>query len=184
MKYEERERMVDRLLNEALGPQQVEPRPGLEDRIIAGLQAQPAPRRWWRWAWVPVAAAVIVAIGLYVTRQPQPVAPPVARTAPSTVPAVAPTPVPQPVVAQKPRPRRLVKPPVVMAARQLPRQQVFPSPVPLTEEEKLLLALRSRHPAEVIEVAQAQQNEREKVQKYVETGEAPEPQPAPAREMR
>lgn len=188
MKYEERERMVDRLLDQALSPQPVEPRPGLEERILAGLHAQPAPRPWWQWAWIPVTAAVIVAVGLYVTRRPQPVATPVARTAPAitpaVTPAVAPEPAPQPVGAQKTRLRPAARPRVVMAATPLPRQEVFPSPVPLTAEEQLLLALRSRHPAEVVDVAQAQQNEREKIQKYVETGEAPGPQPAPAREMR
>ncbi len=184
MKYEERERLVNRLLDEALSPQPVAPRPGLEERILARLQVQPAPRPWWQWAWVPVAAAVIVAIGLYLTHRPQPMAPPVARTTPSVTPASAPKPAPAPRVAQKPRPRSVMRAPVAVAAKPLARQEVFPSPTPVTQEEKLLLALRSRHPSEVVEVAVAQQAERERIQKYVETGEAPEPSPAPARQMR
>jgi hypothetical protein len=61
----------------------------------------------------------------------------------------------------------------------MPRQEVFPLPTPLTREEQMLLALVRRNRPEAVNVAQMQESERERLQKYLETGEAPEPLPAP-----
>ena len=67
MNREERERLVDRVLNEALAPQEIQPRAGLEQRILANLRAQPLPRPRWRWMWVPAVAALLIAgyLGLF-----------------------------------------------------------------------------------------------------------------------
>lgn len=183
MNREERERTVDRLLNEALGPQRVEPRAGLEERIVAHLRAQPEPRPWRRWLWVPaaVAAAVLLIIAL---RPGHPNQPPKAPTVVQTQPA--PTPVPTtprpapPVVAthRKPTPR-VVRPQQAAAitATALPRQQVFPSPAPLTAEEQMLLALSRRSPAQAVLVAREREMEWQRVLKNFEDEAAPKAGP-------
>ncbi len=175
MKYEERERMLDRLLDEALSPQPVEPRPGLEQRILAGLQAQPAPRPWWHWAWVPVAAAIIIALGLYITRRPQPAASPLAHTtaAPVLAPASTAKPVQPAVVAHKriSRARRHTEPQMAAVANTAPRLETFPARTSITPEEQLLRAFVQRQRNQAQEVAEAQAQREEKIRRYFDTGE-------------
>src|SRR5579884_472422 len=65
MDRQRKERIVDDVLNRALGPQLVEPRQGLEGRILANLATMPPRRPWWRWMWVPaLAAAALLAIAI------------------------------------------------------------------------------------------------------------------------
>ncbi len=188
MNSDDRDRMLDRLLDGALATQHVEPREGLEQRILANLRAQPARRLTWRWMWIPaaVAAAVLLIAGLRLMRRPDAAGNPLA-TENVAAPAIPPKQPERPVVATKHRPpisaaHRAIT--VAKAAPALPRQDTFPSPVALTQEEKMMLALLRRNRSEAVLVAQTQQSEREKVQKYFETGKAPEPQPEPAQPMR
>ena len=184
MSPDDRDRMLNRLIDSALAGQHVEPREGLEQRILANLRAQPALRPWWRWMWVPavVAAALLLIAGLRVIRTSEPRSKPVivekappAVTTPQAPVMVAGRPAPHPA------PRRVV---ATAATPSLPRQQTFPSPAPLSEEETMLLALLRRNRAEAVLVAQTQESERERIQKYIETGQAPEPKPEPAQPMR
>ena len=181
----ERERLVDSALDRALGPQLVEPRDGFEERILANLPKEVARRPWWQWMWIPALAAVAllaVVIGMRVMHREAPAPQIVNRTveAPQQQVAVKPqTPAPQAV-----RPHRQlakttpqVAPKVVITSASsdaLPRMNVFPSPSPLSEQERLLLALSRRQRGEVEIAANTQSAERERAQKYFDTGYAPE----------
>ncbi len=152
MNAEDRERELDRWLDEALARySDVEPRAGLEQRILANLEARrQASRPWWRWTWIPVAAAVLIAVGAFwITRhRVQSVIPPVQVK--HEVPAGAPpsraerarvgTDVGAPSLAKRSEakggntaarvhPHHPAPQPVRLAAAKedLPRREVFPS---------------------------------------------------------
>lgn len=65
MRDEDRDRFVGALLGAALArPQGVEPRPGLEARVLARLRERERAKRWlWR-KWAPVAAAAVMLVSL------------------------------------------------------------------------------------------------------------------------
>lgn len=194
MNPERKERIVDSMLDRALGPQPVEPRAGFEERLLANLASQPQRHPWWQWMWVPALAAatlLAVVIGMKVLHR-EPAVPQVVQktvetpkqqkvaVAPPVAPAAAPS---------SPRRNGLARgntaqTMVIARTTPLPKQDVFPSPVPLTEQERLLLALMRRTPNEAKLVAIEQQAERERIQKYFETGEPPAASPAPAQTMR
>jgi hypothetical protein len=190
MKSEDRDRLLDRLLDGALAAQHVEPREGLEQRILANLRARPTTRPWWRWIWVPaaLAAAVLLILGLRVMRRPEPVGNPAIATPAPIAPVPSPKQPEAPAAMAKHRAPRGSSPRTrtvaAIAAPPLPRRETFPSPTPLTAEERMMLTLVRHNRTEAVLVAQTQENEREKVQKYFETGKAPEPQPEPAQPMR
>jgi hypothetical protein len=132
MKSDERDEF-DSLLDAALANYaNVEPPPGMDERIVARLRA--SDRRagfgWWRWAAVAIPVlACLVAVFAY--RDRPPLEPPrVAWTVP-----------PAPVLARPVAKRvRLARP------APLPRREVFPTPTPLTSEERALLALVAQSP--------------------------------------
>jgi len=174
MNAEDRERQLDQWLDQALARySDAEPRPGLEQRILANLEAQPQ-RPWWQWAWIPVAAAVVLAVGVFwITRhRAQAPVPPTVRVekeAPAP-PKFAPQPAPQTVRAGLHPRRAVTKPalPVVAVQASEPRRAVFPSPAPLSAEEIAALRLLQGDPAEAIYLAQAQEAERERLKKMLE----------------
>ena len=193
MNREDRERMVDRLLNEALAPQEIEPRPGLEQRILANLRAQPEPRSWRRWmkTWAPVAVAAVLialAVGLRMSSRPQPAKPAVAIEHQPTLPAPMKQPVPpaSAVAAERKPMRDVARPQKMVAATRpaLPRQDVFPSPVPLTPEETMLLTLLRRNPSQAVLVAREQAMEWERILNNFQNGEAAAPPSIAAPDMR
>ena len=56
---------LDRLLDGALAQySQVEPRAGLEERVLANLRSQPAHRPWWMWVAIPAAVAAVVLVAI------------------------------------------------------------------------------------------------------------------------
>ncbi len=131
-----------------------EPRPGLEQRVLAELEAAPVQKLDWnRWL-LPLTASVLAAVLLFAflidrPGQPTEITPSerIAESRPAEPPPVAlaqpVTPKPVPATAtvsvkavRKPAPR-----PVVRAAAQPPRLSTFPTPRPLSEQERLLLGL-------------------------------------------
>ncbi len=196
MNAEDRERQPDKKMDEWLDDalarySDVEPRAGLEQRILANLQAQPQRRPWWQWAWIPAAAAVLIAAGvLWMTRQrTSPVTPPVqVKHEALPPPRPAPQPATQVVHAVQPpvrsRPVKL-RPAVQMANTNddLPRQEVFPSrdgvgpmfpsPAPLNTQEVALIRLVKRDPEEVRTIAQEQEFERQRLAKMFEESGVP-----------
>lgn len=149
MEDDEQPGFVDALLEASLERYgSKEPRPGLESRLLARLRTEPLPaqRRAWVWA-IGMAAAAVIVFAIVITRpsrrEPVSIAPPPPVAANKTGPA--------PVInAQK-----LQKPqaPIRHAARVRARQSrpaQFPTPTPLSEQEKLLLVYVKEAPKAVL----------------------------------
>ena len=118
------DRELDQLLAEAL---QAEPLAGLEQRVLARL---PSRKRAWWW-WVPgLVAAGLAVIAVVVEMQPEeslPLRPP-----------------PVPLVVYLPRPP--THPPPARRRAKLEKQSQFPTPRPLSAEERALLAFLHQDP--------------------------------------
>ncbi len=123
--------LVEAALRERANAQ---PRTGLEERILRSVEAQRSPRLVrlprWAWAFAAGAAAVVLAATLILHRP--------AVSGPSA-PTVSITETPKPV---KPGPSRnvIARVPPPAANSKTVRLAVFPSPRPLSAQEKLLLA--------------------------------------------
>ncbi len=168
MNREERDRLAEQFLDKALARYgDVEPRPGLEARILAKLQDadSASARPWHGWRWAAVAAAVVViAIGVHFLRTTQKAGP--SNSASSVAPVVkAPTPKATTDVAkatgispQRTRGTQRARNP--QAARSTrtraegdgnaPRLAQFPAPGPLSQQEHLLISYLQRTPREEI----------------------------------
>ena len=146
---------MDRLLDSALSTYAT-PRPGLEDRVLRSLAATRAmdsenrrprsARRWLSWAIaVPIAAAIVL---LFLLARWTP-APPhnYAHSVPQFQRPATPLEQPQsskvraPSRAVHPVRRRATPAPEFAIRRDLPKQNIFPSPQPLSSEEQALVAL-------------------------------------------
>ena len=147
MQDKKRDGFVDELLDRALARyQSAEPRPGLEERVLARLRAGKRSAASFVWAWRLLATAgalAIIAGALYIARRGG------ESAAPQTVPrasqpakALAPT---VPAEARTSAPRtglragRAVPATPARDRVAVPRPKQFPSPAPLSEQEKLLL---------------------------------------------
>jgi len=142
----------------------VEPRAGLEERILAHLRAQgktPASVVWWPWAGI-VAAAILIAALLHWKLEP-------ARNEwivlhqPSLQQGT------QPQVAAHPAPAKIEQPAVRASVRRSrshigretteiavePKLDQFPSARPLTPEEKMLVEYTQRYYDEAVLIARA-----------------------------
>jgi hypothetical protein len=161
---------LDKQLDAALAKySSVEPRAGLEQRILANLKAQEVPRShlsWWRWA-IPLAGAFLV-ISFFIWK--------VQRHRPEQV-VGRPTTAGQQVkvatnstvqVADHPRAGKTPirtkrhKPTAISVAPTAPKLEQFPSPRPLTEQEKLLAEYVSQFHEEAVLVARARAEIRRK----------------------
>jgi len=182
-----RDDRLDRELDAALAKYAaVEPRAGLEDRVLANLGAErerAASRTWWRGPALGLAAAALVAAVFLMSKpgmwRPGKTAPdivahppaaagqgdkhPGTRIAsngvmssfPPTVPAVTKSPA-----------RRGVRPPDAIVANGRRRDQ-FPSPRPLSEEEKLLVRYVQNFPRDAVMIAQAQAESEAEIEKLM-----------------
>jgi hypothetical protein len=176
---------LDRELDVALAKFAAEPRTGLEERVLANLRAQHernSSRLWWPW---PVVAALAVAIALSVS-----VTWKLGKPAPITTAH-------QPAIVQRnqqtemqvshdggimvrpraPYARRLKPYSVSFHATVLassPKLEQFPSPQPLSEQEKMLSDYVSEHRKQAILVARARTAELKK-DWTEEMGEDPTP---------
>ena len=163
---------LDRFLDAALAKYAaVESRPGLENRILANVraeQARPAEHDWWRqniWRWGlagAITAIVIGAVGvaLNLEKHTQPlvkntrsISTPQSGTK-STETRVAKH---NPDAVLHPRRRHVTHSAVTeIVAATYPKLDRFPSPQPLSEQEKLLLQYVRQHPEEALLTAKAQ----------------------------
>lgn len=137
---------LDKILDGALASYtQEEPRPGLDGRILNRIRTESHTRRftWLRWAVaVPAfACLVILAVTILTKRnsvqRPLP-APIMAKTAAASPIARAAV---QTIVTRR-RPKQL----------RLRKRQQFPTPTPLTDEERALLAFVAHSPKQAQEV--------------------------------
>jgi hypothetical protein len=136
---------LDNLIDSALSAySRAEPLAGLETRVLQRVRTQQmSRRRLWRWApAVPVLAAILIAVLVY---KPRPVT--VAKVAVPAVIVEPPRPSPAAVAGH-------VAPPVAKTRRpslpgEPPKRKLFPTPSPLTTEERLLVELAESHPQEL-----------------------------------
>jgi hypothetical protein len=143
----------DDLIDRALPSySRAEPLAGLEQRVLQRIQLEaPArPRTWWRrpaFA-VPAFAALLLA-GVVVRMSWQPVPRPSGIRPDQVAPnlAVVKPPAALPRLAQ-PAPSRKIRRPRRAPVKSLPKQEIFPAPMPMTPEERVLLAWAGRVPAE------------------------------------
>ena len=157
---------LDHLLDAALTKYAaVEPRPGLEERVLANLRAEQTTARaktWWRWGMAGALAAVLVvalALALRSGKSSHPVfvdrpaeTQPSPTQAPLTANAGAET-----VPARVPPVRKQNRQPISTRLAADPKLDVFPSPRPLSEEELALARYVRNFPSDAKRVAQAQE---------------------------
>jgi len=158
---------LDRLLDAALQQYAaVHPREGLESRILARLRSHPIERAshaWWRWftaaAAVAALAVIIITIASRPHARPQPS---VAQHPPVTpaLPDLAATSQPKKAV-QRPK-RRLHAEPDTQVAKAQPKLDQFPSPQPLSEQEKLLASYVTVYPKQAALLAKLRTEELER----------------------
>jgi hypothetical protein len=157
MKYEDE---FDGLLNDALREvREAEPRMGFEGRVMAGVRAKVEERRIARWKWVAVSAMVVlIVLGIGVRRGskvdvvrkgPVPVVVPEKERVEKMQEATATVKRPKrESVSVKSVSKRVTTARVAAAAR-----APFPTPVPMTSEEKALMLLSKRYSNVVRRVA-------------------------------
>ena len=154
---------LDRLLGSALKQYAaVQPREGLEIRILAHLRSQSAEgasHAWWRWF---TATAAVAALAVIITMALRPHAKPQ-----STVAQHLPASAAVPNLAATSQPKRAVQRPKVrlhavadaQVAKALPKLDQFPSPQPLSEQEKILANYVARYPERAVLIARARTEE-------------------------
>jgi len=160
----EKQRLLDNWLEEALQQRAtVEPRPGLEGRILVRLRAEsnrmPALAWHWRPVWFGLAAAVLLGTSLFLvwrsgtgSHRTTEVRPFARRDGLRTPESVE---VSNPARAQAKRPPKRASAPAAVArvVPRAPRLPQFPSPQPLSEQEKMLARYASQFPREAVLIA-------------------------------
>jgi hypothetical protein len=166
----------------------VEPRAGLEDRILAALRAErehASVPAWWRWPALSVTVAVvIVAAGSLVWKLGMPT-PDDTHRAPTTAEGDtqtgmrtasndlgSPAHPAAPATTKKPARRTVRHPQAVVASA--PKLDQFPSPKPLSEQEAILARYITNDPAHAALIAQARTEElrRDSAEEMGETASA------------
>jgi hypothetical protein len=141
-----------------------EPRAGLEEGVLANLRAQPMQgpnRAWWQWSLAALTAVAIVALALtWKTLPAQREAgshAPTTKEAPKT-PAIQVASASSRISARtnhaslpSARPHHSLP----AAAAALPKLDQFPSPEPLTEQEKMLAGYIYQYPKDAALIAEA-----------------------------
>ena len=161
MADQEKDKRVDEMLDSLLANySSAEPRPGLETRILANLrdaEENKSPAGWWnfKWLWAGMVTAAIIVAALLISGRHR-VEPPthvIVKTSPA---------VPQPEIQPhapavrnetvRIRPRKSLAPtrPQNAALALNERPAVFPTPTPLSEQEKLLLSYLAGTPREEV----------------------------------
>ena len=136
----------------------VEPRAGLEERVLANLRTAPAEapgHAWWRWgAMAAFAAVLLVAIAL-AWRSGKPSHPEVARH-PFPAPQVVSNGHQNGVHPHVSHPRRTAAHHAqLLVVAAAPRLDQFPSPLPLSEQERILASYVATYPEHAVLVARA-----------------------------
>ena len=168
MAEQDKDRNLDHLLDALLASySDVQPRPGLETKVVAQLREHASQKRAWLWPWNWVwagAATAALATLIFIVRLERPVEPPQPLVIHADWSLLH---QPGSAVEQTPQVvKRTVQPHhremVVVAADTRP--DVFPTPAPLSDQEKLLLRYLARtarheivaqsHPDEPVETAE------------------------------
>jgi hypothetical protein len=157
----DKQMQIDQMLDSMLANYSAaEPRPGLETRILANLQAAAGSKSsagWWnfRWLWAGMVTAAIIVAAVLISGRHR-VEPPtnvvVKNTQPAPQPEIqphVPTAPKETVRIYRPKPRA-TKQPQNAALALSQRPAVFPTPTPLSEQEKLLLSYVAGTPREEV----------------------------------
>lgn len=167
---EQKDEVADRALDAALAKYAaVEPRTGLEQRILARLRSEPdriPGRPWWQWSAVGVVAMLLIVAtiawkwsgpGKNVAQQQHPSVPMRSVQRPPTQVATNKRVQPHARIdrRQETRARRHSAPQSALVAGG-PKLDQFPSPRPLSDQEKLALEYVERSPEEASLIARAQ----------------------------
>jgi hypothetical protein len=164
-KQDEFDRRLDAALRKYAA---VEPRIGLEERVLANLRAEQArvpDHAWWRWSAIAAVAAVIVVAMALSLRSHKPSHPVVANHPPTPIQAPKERGTEILSIAHRsgtrparsttaPKPAMRPSPPEVAMAR-APKLEQFPSPQPLSEQEKLLQNYVAENPEQAVLLARA-----------------------------
>lgn len=169
MADQEKDKQMDKILDSLLANySSAEPRPGLETRILANLREaeKKAPQGWWnfKWIWAGLVTAAIVIAAVLIggrNRTTPPVDVIVKTNQPAPQPQIQPHAPDAPQQSAKIPRHKSPAPPTVRQDAALARSQrpaVFPTPTPLSEQERLLLRYYSGTPREEV-VAQSHPDE-------------------------
>jgi len=158
---------LDRMIDAALAKYaSMEPRAGLEERVLENLRAaelRTEIRAWWMWGFAAVMTAVILVAGTLAWNWRKPAHPPVASH-----PSIEQRPaIPQLATREaSPAPYKKLGQRRVAArgadhelAAANPKLDVFPSPLPLSEQEKILALYVGQYPGHAALVAEARMND-------------------------
>ena len=157
----DKQMQIDDMLDSLLANYSLaEPRPGLETRILANLrdaEENKSPAGWWnfKWLWAGMVTAAIIVAAVLISGRHQ-IAPPTHMIARTKQPAPRPETQPNaPAVRNETvriRPRKSLAPtrPQNAALALNERPAVFPTPTPLSEQEKLLLSYLAGTPREEV----------------------------------
>ena len=172
---------LDRALDAALAKYSaVEPRAGLEDRVLANLrteQSRETTHNWWRWTLAAVlATAVVVAVAMG-WRSSRPIQPVIANH-PPTETQNPPEPERQAVNHGEnavPSPhhrtvRRTITHQSNAVAAANPKLDQFPSPQPLSEQERALARYVRDFPQEAELIARMQEESEREIQQRMTEG--------------
>jgi len=173
MADQEKDKRVGEMLDSLLANySSAEPRPGLETRILANLQGaagNESPAGWWnfRWLWAGMVTAAIIVAAVLISGRHR-VEPPthvIVRTSqPAPQTEIQPrTPIVRQETAKVPR----HKPSTVPTAQRnatlalSERPANFPTPAPLSEQERMMFIYLENTPREVV-IAQLPRNDDQK----------------------
>lgn len=158
---------LDRMLDAALAEYSAtEPRAGLEERVLANLRAERAgipDRAWWRWGLAGALTAVVLVVALALALRSGKPSPPQIVQHPSTI-EQSPN-VPQMSIVAKdghPAVQPMIRPTrtegghrAAAVAEANPKLDVFPSPRPLSEQERILESYVNQFRQEAVLIARA-----------------------------
>lgn len=187
MADQEKDKRMDEMLDSLLANySSAQPRQGLETRILANLR-EPAEKGWWnfKWIWAGVVAVAIVMAAVLING-PHRIAPPTNVVVKNTQPAPQPQIQPHAPIARQETARIHRRKPSAVpttvpqnAALALSeRPAVFPTPAPLSEQEKLLLSYLAGTPREEV-IAQSHPDEPPVVGDQDQTEAMPDPMHIP-----
>lgn len=185
-----REDALDRMLDATLAKYAaVEPRAGLEERILANLSSAEATaphRAWWRWGLAVAAITVAVTFVALIWKTSVPSPPVIVNRGPVPVEGPAQS---QAVAANASTHQRSGRAPIQRtAARPSNRESVapvnpkldqFPSPQPLTEQERILESYVDQFHQQAVLVARLADQEIQKDRMDILKHEEPAGVPAP-----
>lgn len=157
----DQEKQLDQLLDSLLANYaDAEPRPGFETRLLASLlEPKPAVRLGWLWAAVAAMVTAVAVFAIYYSRVeelPQP--PSIQAAKPPVLPTIRLVPVPD---TSRRLPKLTVEPAPLVSTLDV-RQEVFPTPVPLSEQEALMLRYLAGTPRSEVAVHAHQDEPTEK----------------------